>query len=290
MTISNNTLPLPSIVPGFSNEAYNRIVTATVAFLPEVKDTGRPRTWSNEGVVWLVLYHVITGIDASDLAIREGQSKRNTQKWIKEGKVAMLNVLPVLPNGGEITERQQVLNWCEEHGGSLLVDGTEFGVEHPENSVNPYGEKQKPYFSGKKKTHTVKAQVLSDADGNVVDVGEIVPGSVHDYNLLLQSDWLPLLLLFTSVLVGGDSAYVGLNETLSSARTPRKKKPGTERTDDDRLWNTAVSSWRVAVEHAIGKIKRFKALRKVKLRITQVGANVRLAFLLVTYQQAWGRV
>jgi hypothetical protein len=43
---------------------------------------------------------------------------------------------------------------------------------------------QKPYFSGKKKAHTVKTQIAVAPDGFIEAVSESVPGSTHDLTLL----------------------------------------------------------------------------------------------------------
>jgi len=270
-----------------SEEAINHLVTQAVPLLPEVKPTGRPRAWSNEDVVFLALYSIRSGIDATDIATREGWSVRTTQDWIKAGKDALDQVQPVLPDGSVIADREHVLDWCAQHGQSALVDGTEFGVEHPESKTNPYGDKQKEQFSGKKKTHTLKVQAISDEDGNLLDICAAVGGSVHDYKLLERSGWIPEFAKRPEVTVGGDSAYVGLNKVLETVLTPRKKKPNQERSDEDKLWNLVVARWRVSVEHAIGKLKRFKSLRKVKLHAKRTAQAIGIAFLLVTYQQAW---
>lgn len=287
MNINPSTLPLPTTVPFMSDEAYNQVINKTLPHMPPVYNGCRPRKWSNLEVLWLTIYVLWSGVDATDVAVREGCKPRVLQKWLKIGRQALLNVLPVLPDGEEIRSREQVIEWCEHVSNSVIVDGTEIQVARPESKVNHYGSKQKEYYSGSKQTHTVKVQVLADEEGNLLDVGDAVPGSVHDYRLFENSGWLENFQTNTDLTVGGDSAYVALDKVLKNALTPRKKERGKQRTDADKFWNKLVASWRVAVEHAICKLKRFKSLRKVKLDCTRVVQTIRLAFILTTYRQAY---
>jgi hypothetical protein len=71
MPTSTSTLPLPSTVPGLSKEAARILIAKATRHLPRVKSRGRPRHFTNGQVIWLTLYHLYSGIDISDLALRE---------------------------------------------------------------------------------------------------------------------------------------------------------------------------------------------------------------------------
>ncbi len=117
------------------------------------------------------------------------------------------------------------------------------------------------FYSGKKKQHTLKAQVAIHADtGKVCDVPESVPGPTNDLHVLNGSglwEWLP-----PDVAVGGDLAYVGINTAHPSGLglTPRRKPRCRPRPDEDVVYNTTFARWRVAVEHTIGRVRRFQCL------------------------------
>ena len=99
-----------------SDDAYNYLLEQMLRYLPPVHTGCKGRVWDNEEVVWLTMYHLWSGTDCTDIAQREGCKPRLLQKWVKIGKDALAQVLPVLPDGVEITDDQQVLDWCEEHG------------------------------------------------------------------------------------------------------------------------------------------------------------------------------
>lgn len=53
----------------------------------------------------------------------------------------------------------------------------------------------------------------------------------------------------------GDTAYIG-----TAVKTPHKKPKGNKLTDEQKQYNKALSSRRVVVEHAIGRMKRYQIL------------------------------
>lgn len=287
MPTSTSSLPIPTTVPGLSEDAARLLITRARRHLPPVKRRGRPRHWDNDEVLWLSIYHLWSGLDISDIATREGVSVRSAQEWIARGVEAISRVRGVLPDGEMLTSPDQVLEWIEDHGGEAIVDGTEMAVERPMGSKSAdggYSDVQKPYYSGKAKRHTMKSQVLSDHDRNLLAVTDPVPGAIHDMALLVETGWVGWL---NGVTLGGDRGYQGLEEIHPDARIPYKKPRGGEFNVAQRDYNTRLASWRVVVEHAIGRFKLWKVLRRVKLRRSRLRAVFRAIFVLTTYRQAW---
>jgi hypothetical protein len=70
----------------------------------------------------------------------------------------------------------------------LIIDAKEQRIERPRNKKDKDGnlqDRQKPYYSGKKKTHTLKNQAAVAPTGLIEHVSESVPGGAnHDLNLL----------------------------------------------------------------------------------------------------------
>ena len=58
----------------------------------------------------------------------------------------------------------------------LIVDATEQSIQRP-------GKKQKKYYSGKKKRHTIKTEMLINKAGRIVGLSKAYPGSVHDLSI-----------------------------------------------------------------------------------------------------------
>ena len=121
--------------------------------------------------------------------------------------------------------------------------------------------RQRAYYSGKKKAHTLKSQVGVDEDsGRVVDVSDSVPGPWADIKLLKKSRLLKRLPDGVGGI--GDLACVGIADLHPAGlgAAPRRKPRGKERPPEDRRYNRAFSRRRIIVEHAIGRLRRFREI------------------------------
>jgi len=119
------------------------------------------------------------------------------------------------------------------------------------------------YYSGKKKQHTLKSQVAVDEEtGQIVDVADSVVGPTADITVLEQSGLLSRL---PSGVGGiGDLAYVGIDKLHPKGlgASPRRKPRGKDRPPEDIAFNRAFSRRRIIVEHSIGRMRRYQALRQ----------------------------
>ena len=152
----------------------------------------------------------------------------------------------------------------------LLVDSTEQPRERPSDY-----EEQEKYFSGKKKRHTFKNQVISLPDGkDIVDaiIGERGPAA--DINLLRkQQEGFSKNQTFE-----GDKAYIGAERT----KTPHKKSPKKELTDTQKDENKKRSQERIYIEHLIRIIKIFRvASERFRLRPNSYQQVIRVILGLV---------
>jgi hypothetical protein len=157
-------------------------------------------------------------------------------------------------------------------GLAVVVDTFEQRVQRPRR-------RQRAYYSGKKKAHTLKSQLAVDEDGRVVHVAASVPGPRADLEVLDGSGLRGRLPAGVGLL--GDLAYVGLNNPARRRRgprrrrrararqrravgaTPRRKPRGRPRPEADRRYNRAFARRRIVVEHAIGRLRRFRCLAEV---------------------------
>ena len=132
----------------------------------------------------------------------------------------------------------------------LFFDGTEQRVERP-------AKKQKRHYSGKKKTHTRKVQVVvskrkdpSGKTGTKIEaVSKRFPGTMHDKKIYDHAR----VVTPPGTTRRADSGYQGTNMD-----TPHKKPPKKELTLVQKKQNRLHSSERVCVEHGIGKMKIWK--------------------------------
>jgi hypothetical protein len=138
-------------------------------------------------------------------------------------------------------------------------------IDAKEQRINkPRGEEvQRPYYSGKKKAHTVKTQVVVNPRGQIEAVSDSAPGATHDLTLLVQSGVLGGLGEGEGAMT--DNGYVGLDKHCPDVPLviPYKKPRGGELSDEQRAFNREVSRHRVVVEHTMAQLNRFTVLRQV---------------------------
>lgn len=128
----------------------------------------------------------------------------------------------------------------------LIVDS----CEQPRERPGEY-EEQKKYYSGKKKNHTMKNQIIVLPSGDdIVDVLAGLPGPKSDINLFRerQKGFDP------RQRFNGDKAYEGE----SSISTPNKKPKKGELTSAQKEQNKELASERIKVEHLIRYVKIFR--------------------------------
>jgi hypothetical protein len=184
----------------------------------------------------------------------------------------LARVLPVLEQAGRDTMR---LPGQGEHGRrsrrglpellaaipdlAVIVDTFEQRVQRPRDRATA-----DRYYSGKKKQHTLKAQVATDRHtGKVVDVPDSVCGPTNDLALLKASGLLDRLAPDVGAL--GDLAYVGIAPLHPTGLgfTPRRKPRERPRPPEDIVYNTAFAAERISVEHTIGRLRRYQALTQL---------------------------
>jgi hypothetical protein len=137
---------------------------------------------------------------------------------------------------------------------AVIIDTFEQPVQRPQ-------KRQKRFYSGKKKRHTLKSQVAVDEEtGAIVDVADSVPGPTADIKVLKKSKLLKRLPQGVGGL--GDLAYVGIADLHPEGlgATGRRKPRGQPRSLADRRYNKAFSRRRIVVEHSIGRLRRYQSL------------------------------
>lgn len=192
-----------------------------------------------------------------------GLDKRNILAWkifLESVLFAALGRQLVLPKR-RINTMHGLLEVCPDLA-SCIVDATERPIRRPKDP-----EDQTRFYSGKKKRHTVKNQlVVHPHTHRILAVSKTVEGKRHDKKLLEDDailSWVP-----PRATILGDSGYQGAGDIAPWARfvTPPKKLRGTERSEGEKATNKVLASVRVRrvrVEHAISYLKHFGILSQV---------------------------
>jgi hypothetical protein len=139
--------------------------------------------------------------------------------------------------------------WTPDEVDYLIIDSFETPIKR--SSIN---EKQRKKYSGKKKMHTLKSQLITDQAGEIIQIDAGFDGPKSDIEIYretkLKKQWLEKPKL-------GDKAYVG-----EDIETPQKKPKGGELSEAEKQKNREISAKRIRVEHGVRKVKTFKILRQ----------------------------
>ncbi len=133
----------------------------------------------------------------------------------------------------------------------FIIDGTERLINRPKDK-----EKQTSHYSGKKKSHTVKNNIITERGGKVLYLSGTCEGKRHDKKLADDEGYCfpPGSKLLQ------DTGFQGYSPEGVLVLQPKKKPKGGELTANEKIVNRAISSLRVEVEHQIGGVKRCQIL------------------------------
>lgn len=120
-------------------------------------------------------------------------------------------------------------------------------------------ELQKEYYSGKKKTHTIKNGIFTTEACEIVFLTDTVVGKTHDKKLNEDSK----VCLPQNSSLYQDTGYVGYTPMGQDITVimPHKKPKGKELTQLQKDDNTSIARVRVKVEHVMAGIKRMRIVK-----------------------------
>lgn len=140
---------------------------------------------------------------------------------------------------------EAILNECPAL--EFIIDGTERLINRPKDKVG-----RKKYYSGKKKAHTVKNDVIAERKGKVKYLSHTYEGKKHDKAIADEEEYeFP-----DGSTLWQDSGFQGYAPAGVTIVQPKKKPRQQELTDEEKQRNREISKERVKIEHHIGGIKR----------------------------------
>ncbi len=233
---------------GLSKDNFQYLCDKTETYIEEenqrnpLKKRGlkKSKLSPEDGILLTIYYlrHYPTFINLADVfEISESYCHKIYSRYVK-----ILTQVETLPN------RKKLL---ENPPDTLIIDVTEQPIERPVKS-------QKPYYSGKKKRHTVKVQILSNAIGEILAV-DCAKGKQHDFSIFKESD---VLIPKDSELLA-DSGYQGLNKYHKNSLIPIKKKKDKSLTYEDKAHNKKLSKRRILIENVNRLCKIFRIVKEV---------------------------
>ena len=173
---------------------------------------------------------------AATYGLSESTCYRNI-RWIEDSLIKHKDFS--LPGKKELLQNNQLK--------VVLTDATESPIERPK-------KKQKKFYSGKKKRHTLKSQITVDKESKRIISTDFSNGKMHDFKLYKRSNTA----IHPDIKSINDSGYQGLQKMHANTELPKKKSKGSSLSKSDKTYNNELSSKRALNENVIACIKRFK--------------------------------
>jgi hypothetical protein len=134
-----------------------------------------------------------------------------------------------------------------------FIDSTEQQIPRPTDN-----KRKKIFYSGKKKRHTVKTQIMVNNRGFIIHKTDHKKGRRHDYSIYKENHPLTPKQVVNVV----DLGYLGIEkdfpEQLSSI--PKRKRRNQELSDDRKNYNKNHSIKRIVIDHTICRLKKYRIL------------------------------
>ncbi|PNE39874.1 hypothetical protein AOB60_01170 [Streptomyces noursei] len=135
-------------------------------------------------------------------------------------------------------------------------------------------------FSGKHRDTGFNLQVAATLAGDLLAVSDPVPGSRHDMYAWRQSRFPEAFADRESI---GDLGYLG-----SGMLTGKRKPPGQDLSEGDKVFNQSLGKLRAAVERAIAHLKGWKILAtRYRGPLTCFSLVAKTVTALTFYQKGW---
>lgn len=157
---------------------------------------------------------------------------------------------------------------------TIIIDATETQIQRPKYW-------QRKYYSGKKKKHTIKTQIVINKSWKILST-KFSNGKKHDKKLYDESK----LLINPKTKKQADSWYQWAQDTTSNLELPYKWSKKNKLTKEQKQYNRNLSSQRVKVENKIAEIKCFRIFdQKYRNRRTRFGLRFNLICWFINYEK-----
>jgi hypothetical protein len=151
---------------------------------------------------------------------------------------------------------------------ALIIDGKEQRIRRPKTKKDDQGnieQTQKPYYSGKKKCHTLKNEIAVRPCGEVGSVSKSFPGGEnHDITLTRKNGLLDRLDPQSEAAMT-DSGYDGLAKDYPHHRLfiVQKARRNHALTPEEKAFNRVLGRNRIIVEHTLAQMNQFQVLAQM---------------------------
>jgi hypothetical protein len=168
--------------------------------------------------------------------------------------------LPIPQKIYKITKRLRTPEEVEKYfpGFLAFIDSTEQQIPRPTDK-----NRRKMYYSGNKKRHTVKTQLMVNNHGYILHKIAHKKGRRHDYDIYKENHPVTPKQVVTIF----DLGYLGAEKDFPEQKSsiPKRKKGNQERelSMEEKDYNKTHSKKRIVIEHTICRLKKYKILADI---------------------------
>ncbi|KAA6343255.1 hypothetical protein EZS27_009047 [termite gut metagenome] len=123
---------------------------------------------------------------------------------------------------------------------------------------DPWRQTDKNLVIVVKKTHSLKNNVLTLPDLRIVWISQTYEGKIHDKTICDREN----LVFPKGIRLWQDRGFLGYTPENVTIKMPIRKPRGRSLSEDQKQCNKEISSFRVKVEHAIGRVKIFRIVKE----------------------------
>lgn len=220
--------------------------------------------------VAMVLTYLRLHVPQAVVALLYGCSQSDVSRELRRTLPLISRVVPV-PEVWQLSETLaedvvDVLPLSLLSDGRVLVDATEQRVSRATDPT-----RRDAHYSGKRKTFTLKTQVVTDGQHHIRAISVAVAGRIHDKTLADDVDTVQRLPDDCEALL--DKGYQGLAQQVDygmddqgipvacfTLKIPFRKPKGKDLSAEQKAFNHDLSALRVRIEHCIGWLKNWAIL------------------------------
>ena len=166
--------------------------------------------------------------------------------------------LPIPQKIYNMTKRLRTPDEVEKYFPGFLsfIDTTEQQIPRPVNN-----NRRKMFYSGKKKKHTIKNQIMVNDSGCIIHKVGYKKGSRHDYDIYKKNH--PVIP--KEVINVIDLGYLGIEKDFPEQKSsiPKRKKRSMGLLQEEINFNQEHAKKRIVIEHTICRIKKYRIMSDV---------------------------
>jgi DDE superfamily endonuclease/Helix-turn-helix of DDE superfamily endonuclease len=236
--------------------------------LSKIKDTKRERKYGagrpfkidikNRFLMLLVYYRLYITYTLAGFLFDLDQSTicRDIQKI----ESLIRQCLPIPRKLYNMTKRLRTPEEVEKYFPGFLsfIDCTEQQIPRPTDN-----KRNKIFYSGKTKMHTVKTQVMVNNHGIIIHKANHKKGHRHDYDIYKENHPITPKQVVNVV----DLGYLGIEKDFPEQKSslPKRKKRNQVGglSEEEKEYNRIHSKKRIVIEHAICRLKKYRIFADV---------------------------